>query len=258
MNEIICGDSFEELKKLPDNSVDLTVTSPPYDTLRTYGGYEFKFQPTAHELYRVTKLGGVVVWVVGDATVDGSETGSSFKQALGFMDVGFNLHDTMIYIKRGGLNSGSLLAYQQKFEYMFVFSKGRPKTINLIRDRANVHTEPRTKLKRQADGSYKKQEVTIAPLGVRYNVWEYMTGKAHSTKDAIAFEHPAIFPEKLAADHIKSWSNEGDLVLDPMCGSGTTLKMAKSLSRRYLGIEVNSEYVEIANARLKEVQPVLL
>lgn len=251
MIDIRCGDCFNLLREIPDGAIDLTVTSPPYDNLRTYNGYTFDFEGIAKELYRVTKDGGVVVWVVADATIKGSETGTSFRQALYFKDVcGFNLHDTMIYQKKGGLNSGSLQSYQQKFEYMFVFSKGRIGTYNLIKDRKNIHTETRHKLKRQADGSFAKQEVSIDPFGVRYNVWEYQTGKHHSTSDIEALKHPAIFPERLANDHIISWSNPGDTVLDPFCGSGTTGKMAMLNGRKFIGIEISEEYCGIARERI--------
>lgn len=243
------------MKKIPDGSIDLTITSPPYDNLRTYNGNiyqwnEQKWKDIIKDLFRVTKQGGVVVWVVGDATIKGSETGTSFKQALWAMECGFNLHDTMFYFKKGGLNSGSLQAYQQKVEYMFVWSKGKIKTFNLIKDRPNKHTVPRKKQKKQKDGNYKEQMVYTAPFGVRYNLWEYQTGKHHSTSDEEALTHPAIFPEKLAHDHIISWSNEGDIVLDPFMGSGTTGKMAKNINRNFIGIELDKEYFEIAKSRI--------
>ena len=257
LNTVYNEDCLETMKRMPDGFIDLTVTSPPYDNLRTYNGDndqwgEVVWKSVIEELYTVTKPGGVVVWVVGDATIKGSETGTSFKQALWAKECGFNLHDTMIYIKSGGLNSGSLKTYQQKFEYMFVLSKGIPKSINLIKDRKNKHTEPRTKMKRQANGEYVKQEVQIAEYGVRYNFWEYRTGKHHSTKDEVAMSHPAIFPEKLAHDHIISWSNESDTVYDPFMGSGTTAKMAKKLNRNYIGSEISKEYCDIAEDRLKQ------
>lgn len=252
LNIIYNEDCLETMRRMPDGFIDITVTSPPYDNLRAYNGYSFDFESVAKELYRVTKDGGVVVWVVGDATIKGSETGTSFKQALYFKECGFNLHDTMIYIKKGGLNSGSLKAYQQKFEYMFVIGKGVPKSINLIKDRKNKHTEPRTKMKRQADGSYVKQIVKTSDYGIRYNIWEYQTGKYHSTNDEIALKHPAIFPERLASDHIISWSVAGDLVYDPFMGSGTTAKVAKNLNRNYIGSEISKEYCDIAQERLNQ------
>jgi len=265
MNEIIKGDCLEVMKTMEDDSVDLTVTSPPYDNLRSYKGYKFDFEGIAEELYRVTKEGGVVVWVVGDTTVKGSETGTSFKQALYFKEIGFNLHDTMIY-QKSGIPFPEFNRYYPSFEYMFVFSKRKPKTSNLIMDRKNIHygaTLDRLKHGRQADGSLKQSSCygkkrKIKEFGVRYNIWQYSNAPSNGTKDKIAYKHPATFPEKLVEDHIKSWSNEGDIVLDPMCGSGTTLKMAKKNKRKFIGIEIAQEYVDIARARIKSMQDTLI
>jgi len=254
INKVIQGDCLEIMKEIPNKSVDLILTSPPYDDLRNYQGYSFDFENIAKELFRLLKDGGVMVWVIGDATINGSETGTSFKQALYFKELGFNLFDTIIYQKRGGLMTGSIKGYSQKFEYMFVFSKsGYPKTINLIKDLLVEYTENRTKKHRKKDGTFDIQEWKIGGPTRRHNIWIYDTGFHKTTKDKIAFQHPAIFPEKLAHDHIISWSNEGDIVLDPMCGSGTTLKMAKKLNRHFIGIDISQDYVNIANKRVVNV-----
>ncbi len=249
-----CGDCVDLMKDIPDNSIDLTVTSPPYDNLRKYENDNFltleKCKCIAEELLRITKEGGTVVWVVSDRVRNGNESGTSFSQALLFKEVGWRLKDTMIYIKKGGINAGALDSYQQKFEYMFVFTKGKQKTHNLIKDRKNKYVEDRKKLKRQKDGTYKEQHFKAEEFGVRYNYWIYDTGSGKSTKDKIAFQHPAIFPEQLAKDHIISWSNEGDVVLDIFMGSGTTCKMAKLMNRHYIGFEIVPEYVKIARERL--------
>jgi site-specific DNA-methyltransferase (adenine-specific) len=257
--KLILGDCLDKMKDIVDNSIDLTVTSPPYDNLRTYGGvidgWSFeKFQGIAKELYRITKDGGVVVWVVGDATIKGSETGTSFKQALYFMECGFNLHDTMIWNK-GSFAFPSKGRYHQVFEYMFVFSKGTPKTFNPIKDRENLYIGTRGASGRKADGvrNSGKSEVR-EEWGQRYNIWHYPIGGGHSATDKIAFEHPAIFPEKLANDHILSWSNEGDMVFDPFTGSGTTGKMAILNNRNFIGIELNEEYFKIAERRIEEAK----
>lgn len=246
-------DNVIGISKLPDNSIDLTVTSPPYDDMRTYKGYSFDFEKLVHGLYRVTKDGGIVVWIVGDQTVDGDETGTSFKQALYFKGIGFKLFDTMIYKKRNGLMLGSLKSYMQKFEYMFIFSKGLPKTVNLIKDRKINYRELDGKnTTRNTDGSKKSLEKkTLSHESIRSNIWEYLTGIPHSTKDKIAYNHPAIFPEQLARDHILSWSKEGDMVLDPFLGSGTTLKMCMETNRNGIGFEINKGYEIIIKERLK-------
>jgi site-specific DNA-methyltransferase (adenine-specific) len=252
VGEIICGDCFEEMKKIPDNFIDLTVTSPPYDNLRDYTSFTFDFEGVARELYRVTKLGGVVVWVIGDATISGSETGTSFKQALYFKQIGFNLHDTMIWSKPTFTAVGALVnRYAPVFDYMFVLSKGFPKTFNPIKDRPNKHAGTFAHgTIRQEDGSTKRitthNKKTIPFYGQRFNIWEISNAGKRGNK------HPASFPEELAEDHILSWSNERDIVLDPFAGSGTTLKMAKKNNRHYIGIEISEEYCEMIRERLLE------
>ena len=257
INKIIQGECLEVMKTFPDNCIDMTCTSPPYDNLRTYNGYEFDFEGIAQQLYRVTKPGGVVVWVVGDATVNGSETGTSFKQALYFKEIGFNLHDTMIY-EKSGCSMPSPNRYFQTFEYMFIFSKQNPSTYNLILDRENRFRERwgKTRKARNKDGSYGKEyKSKKAPkYGRRYNIWRYLQGGGYGQKSKIAYQHPATFPEKLANDHIISWSNKGDLILDPMCGSGTVPKMAIENDRNYIGIEISEEYCTIAGQRVKNAQ----
>ena len=256
LNQIINGNCVDVMQLFPDNSIDLTITSPPYDNLRTYEGYNFPFEEIASQLFRVTKQGGAVVWVVSDATINGSETCTSFKQALKFVDVGFNLHDTMIFKKTNPVPQIYRKRYNNEFEYMFVFSKGRPKTINLICDRQNVESrEDFNSTKRQQDGTLKKTNgYSYGEQGRRTNIWRYYTGKNLTTKDQIAFKHPAMFPERLAGDHIKSWSNEGDIVLDPFMGSGTTAKVARALGRHYIGFEISAEYCDIIRQRLEQTK----
>lgn len=191
----------------------------------------------------------VVVWVVGDATINGSETGTSFRQALHFKELGFNLHDTMIYEKCGTGACGSNYAYWQIFEYMFVFSKGKPTTVNRIADSKNVTAGTvRKSGRRAADGNQKDANIRVVPsYAVRSNVWKIQ----QNNKDEIARGHPAVFPEQLASDHIISWSNPGDLVFDLFSGSGTTAKMALVNGRNFIGCDISAEYVELSKARLR-------
>lgn len=255
VGQIICSDCLEVMKDWDDNSIDLTVTSPPYDNLRDYKGYSFDFEGIAQQLYRVTKQGGVVVWIVGDATINGSETGTSFRQALYFKQLGFNIHDTMIYAKRGFANPSNN-RYHQIWEYMFVLSKNTPIIFNPIKDRKNIEKKRGGDATRQKDGSVLKGNrggLKLDEYGQRYNIWEYAIGGGNVSSDKIVHEHPAVFPEQLAIDHIKSWSNSKNLILDPFCGSGTTCVAAKMLGRRYIGIDISPDYCAIARDRLEAV-----
>ena len=246
-------DCLEGLKQLDDESIDLTVTSPPYDDLRKYNN-NFDFENITKELYRVTKDGGVVVWVVADKTKNGSETGTSFKQALFFKDIGFNLHDTMIYMSdKPPLTHNR---YEQKFEYMFVFSKGKPKTFNPIMEECKyAGSDKKARTFRHTGDELQETHIKnkVNKEKIKGNVWYFSTGYNKSTKDIIAFKHPAIFPEQLANDHIISWSNEGDTVLDIFSGSGTTAKMAKLNNRNYIGFEISKEYCDIAEKRIQDI-----
>lgn len=252
LNKIYNMDCIEGLKLLENDSIDLTVTSPPYDDLRKYNGFIFDFENTAKELYRITKQGGVVVWVVGDKTKNGSESGTSFKQAIYFKEIGFNLHDTMIYQSdKPPLNHNR---YEQKFEYMFIFSKGKPKTFNSIMEECKYAGESKKARTFRHTGEDLQETHTknkVKSKKIKGNIWNYSTGFNKSTKDKIAFQHPAIFPEKLAEDHIISWSNEGDTVLDIFMGSGTTGKMALLNNRNYIGFEISEEYCDIAEKRIE-------
>lgn len=244
---IKCGNSAELLKDLPESSIDLVVTSPPYDNLREYKGYSFDFETIAKELYRVTKQGGVIVWIVADGVENGSETGNSFRQALFFKEIGFNIHDTMIWLKNSSAFP-ELVRYSQVFEYMFILSKGKPKTFNPIKDRINVTAGSKVHgTRRQKDGTLKKVThcSTLEPFGARFNVWSIPCETCNDTG------HPAVFPAQLARDHILTWSNKGDVVLDCFLGSGTTALEAYKLERHYVGFEISQEYFNIASERLK-------
>lgn len=250
LNKIYNEDCLDTMRRMEDNFIDLTVTSPPYDNLRTYNGYVFGFEAIAKELYRVTKEGGLVVWVVGDATVKGSETGTSFRQALYFKEIGFNLHDTMIYQKRCYLPQNQHPRYSPTFEYMFILSKGYPKTFNPQQEKAKGGIS-KGRGQKQVNDEYRHENNKIMLKGIKKrktNIWEYSTGgKVKGIKNK---KHPAIFPEQLASDHIVSWSNENDVVYDPFMGSGTTAKMARINNRNYIGSEISSEYCAIISERL--------
>lgn len=246
MKKLIQGDCVQVLKTLEQQSVDLVVTSPPYDNLRKYKGFSFDFENTAKELYRVLKDGGVVVWVVSDQTINGSESGTSFRQALFFKQIGFNLYDTMIWLKPSPA-APTQGRYYDVFEYMFVLSKGKPKTKNLLTDRKNKSAGTKSKKETRScreDRKYTEETRTVKQYSRRFNVWQISRGQ-NKTK------HPAVFPYKLAEDHILSWSNAGDTVLDPFMGSGTTGVASLNNDRMFIGIEISEEYFNQAKERIQ-------
>ena len=246
--KLIASNCIDALRSFPANSVRLTVTSPPYDSLRDYKGYDFPFEAIADELYRVTAEGGVLVWVVGDR-INGGRSLTSFRQALYFQEIGFSAHDVMIYQKKNTPFTRSN-AYTNAYEMMFVMSKGRPAIFNPLKVPTQRHGYEMLTHNKLPDGINKKKLGELKKEKTRTNIWSYAVGLGGTTKDRIAFQHPAVFPEKLAEDHILSWSNPGDLVLDPMCGSGTTGKMALLKGRDFIGIDISAEYIEIARQRL--------
>lgn len=258
LDTIICGDNATVMEEWPDACIDLVVTSPPYDDLRKYGGHSWDFPAVARELTRILKPGGVIVWVVGDATVDGSETLTSMKQAIHFHEVcGLNVWDTMIYKKMGSTPNIHHPRYVHCWEFMFVLSKGTPAAFDPCRKRPNLThgtlRKPTTKTQRNGEcRKFNVAEKEMPAESVEVNIWEYPVGSGKSRNEQCGGNHPAIFPEALARDHILSWSNPGDVVLDPFAGSGTTLKMAKEHGRRWIGIEVNPAYVEICKKRVAQ------
>ena len=251
--KIINGDCIDVLKGLDEGSVSLTVTSPPYDNLRNYKGFRFDIEAVSNKLYRVTKDGGIVVWVISDATIKGSETLTSFRHAIKFVDAGFNLHDTMIFEKANPIPQIYRKRYTNVFEYMFVFSKGPVETHNAIRipsKHAGLELGSTT-YKNYSANEQKRSKLAnpVKDTKIKGNIWNYVVGK--KKEDQEAKDHPAPFPCALARDHIISWSNEGDVVLDPMCGSGTTGREAVLLNRKFIGIDISDEYCELAERRIR-------
>ena len=243
---------LEAMAGFADGSIDLVVTSPPYDNLRTYNDmppFTFEtFQPIARELARLIKPGGVIVWNVADATVNGSETGSSFRQALYFKDeCGLNLHDTMIWQKPNYVPL-THNRYEQSFEYMFIFSKGKPHVFSPIKIPSKHAGAVQTKRT-----FYQTSDVNtptaahsnraVSADKIQPNVWVIATGGGIKG-------HPAQFPLRVSHDHIISWSNPGDVILDPFMGSGTTAIAAERSGRRWIGIERDEGYYNAALARI--------
>ena len=244
-------DCMEGMRSLPDECIDLTVTSPPYDELRDYNGFSFDWKATIEQLARITKTGGVVVWIVNDQTVNGSETGTSFKQALYAMEMGFNLHDTMIWSK-GTTAFPDTNRYYPSFEYMFIFSRGTPKTVHLLKDKPNAWAGTKVHgTRRQKDGTLRKiindeADKVYSEYGIRLNIWDIPGARGNFTG------HPAVFPMAIPTDHIRTWSNEGDTVLDPFLGSGTTRIAAYDLNRDFIGYEISKEYFAKQEERFEQ------
>lgn len=257
-NDIVIynANCLDYLKTLEDNSIKFTLTSPPYDDIRDYKGYSFPFEEIAKELYRTTKSGGVIAWNVADATVKGSETGTSMRQALYFMSLGFRLHDTMIYAKKNPMPAGvSSKRYHQAWEYIFILSKDTPETFNPIMVKAKYgHLDANMK-HRGKDGAINYKKTKRNEYTKVRNIFEYSVGGGHSTKDKVAFQHPALMPEQLASDMISTWTNVGDIVFDPFSGAGTTAKMCSLLGRKFFGTELSKEYCEISKQRLDSMEP---
>jgi len=245
---LYCGDCLDILPSL--GNVDCVVTSPPYDNLREYGGYKFDYKSTIRSIAQIMDEGAVCVWVVGDQVVNGSETGTSFRHALEFIDAGLRLHDTMIY-RKDSSPFPDATRYGQVFEYMFVLSKGKPKYIDLLRIRTKYYSNNQQSSQRGADGELKKMKYEkgkeTKPMD---NVWDISTGYNKSTKDLIAHQHPAIFPDKLAQMHVTSWCMADDICLDPFMGSGTTGVACVNLVRKFIGIEIERKYFDIACERI--------
>jgi site-specific DNA-methyltransferase (adenine-specific) len=260
VNDIICCDCVEGMGLLPDECIPMTLTSPPYDRMRDYGGHRWDastFKAIAGELYRITLQGGVVVWVVADQIVNGGESGTSARQRLYFQRIGFRVHQTIILTRRGTRCPGGAVRYLNPPEYAFVLAKGKPRTINLLRDRPNRHAGRRTSYSvRGPDGRLRldRRNAIVPAMGVRTSVWEYVANGATAARDDLASRHPAIMPEALAEDMIRSWSRPFDVVFDPMAGAGTTLKMAVLNSRRYLGMEIHEPYCDVARRRVGEAR----
>ena len=249
-NQLYVEDCVEFMARMDAGTVDLTVTSPPYDNLRNYNGYSFDFEGVAGGLFRVTKPGGVVVWVVGDKIDGGRRTLSSFRQGLYFQEIGFRMHDVMIYRKKNTPFMRSN-AYTNAYEFMFVLSRGSPKTFNPLKEptvRSGYEMLPHNK---GPDAVNNKVLKELKKEKTRTNIWAYAVGLGGTTRDRVAFRHPAVFPEKLADDHIRTWTEPGDLVFDPMCGSGTTPKMARLAGRDYIGVDISADYVAIAEQRME-------
>lgn len=242
-----CRDVFPSLP-----AIDLCVTSPPYDALRDYNGCTWDFDIFMNVALWLSLTTKNIVWIVNDSCVDEGETGNSFRHALEFMRLGYKLHDTMIW-EKSNFSNPSHNRYHQLFEYMFIF-KTNSISFNPIKDKVNITSGSgplgKNTFREKSGGLAERKSVIISDLGMRGNVWKMnTTGQENPCK---AIKHPATFPYKLAHDHIVSWSDPGDLIVDPFLGSGTTLRAAKDLGRKAIGIEISEEYCEEAAREMQQ------
>ena len=249
INKLHCENCTSFMQGIDKESVDMIITSPPYDNMRKYKGFEFDFEAVSQGMWNVIKPGGVCCWVVTDQIINGSKSLTSFHQAIHFRKIGFNIHEIIIF-EKSACNFPGKIRYSDIFEFIFVLSKGRPKTFNPIQiDCKYPRMKRRTQIRRE-NKPIKYKTLSYGDKRIRDNIWKYAISLYGATKDRMAFKHPAVFPEKLASDCIESWSNEGDLVMDPMCGSGTVPKMAKLMKRNWIGVDISQEYIDLANQRI--------
>lgn len=255
LDNIYNCDCLLGMQGIADGSVDCIVTSPPYDNLRKYGGvgdeWTFdKFKQIAQQIARVLADGGVCVWIVSDSTIDGSETLTSFKQAIYFKEeCGLNLYDTMIWEKPSP-QASTESRYYDVFEYMFIICKGpKPKALNFICDHKNTTAGGIQKRESRSSAEQRKDTGRMRPpraeYSRRFNVWQVSRGESTTG-------HPAVFPLNLARGHVQTWSNMGGVVLDPFLGSGTTAIACVREKRHFIGFELNKEYFDIARRRIAE------
>lgn len=255
INSIICGDSEVVLKNIPDNSIDLVVTSPPYDDLRKYNGFSFNLHNIGVELYRVLKDGGVVAMVIQDSTKDFGKSLTSFRTIVDWCDnIGFKLFETVIYHKNGTEGAWWKHRFRVDHEYMPIFVKGyKPQYFN--KEPLKIPSKHGGQVmsgsaNRRTDGTTTpivKREINL--MKCRGTVWDYMMA---GDKNPLKRKHPAVFPDKIPFDFIQCFCPEGGIVLDPFVGCGSTVVMAKKLGRKYIGIDISDEYCELAKERLRK------
>ncbi len=255
LNKIICGDCVEVLKSIPDNSIDLVVTSPPYDGIRKYNGFSFNLHSTGKELFRVLKDGGIIAMVIQDQTKNFGKSLTSFKTIIDWCEnVGFKLFETIIYKKHGAEGAWWTKRFRVDHEYIPIFLKGeRPAYFNKeplkIPSKHGGKTMTGCATRLTNGKTLKSKRVFINPMKCRGTLWDYTTcGDGTRLKH----QHPATFPDKIPVDFIRCFCPKNGIVLDPFIGSGTTALAAIQLNRNYIGIDISKEYCELAKKRIRE------
>ncbi len=258
-NRIINADCIKATARLPANSIDLVMFSPPYDGIRDYKkGWIFDFPALGKNLYRLVKDGGVCAVVINDGTQDFAKSLTSFRLVLNWCDTaGWRLFETCIYQRDGNPGAWWKRRFRVDHEYIFLFLKGKkPKTFD--KEPLMVPSKHAGRIysgtDRLTSGKFKKiDHKPVKRMKCRGTVWKYPTSNTEGNRTKL--QHPATYPDPLAQDIIQCFSEPGDTVLDPMCGSGTTCVMAMKMKRQYMGIDINEEYCQIARKRLWQEAP---
>ena len=248
-------DCVEGIKKLPDESIDLMITSPPYDGIRKYNGFNYDLHATGKEIYRVLKDGGIAVMVIQDQTKNFGKTLTSFKMIIDWCDnIGFKLFETVIYKKHGGEGAWWTKRFRVDHEYMPIFLKGeRPQYFNKehlkIPSKHGGKTMTGCATRLTNGKTLKSKKVTINLMKCRGTLWNYTTCGDGSR---LKHQHPATFPNKIPFDFIECFCPKKGVVIDPFIGSGTTALAAIELERNYIGFDISKEYCDLAKKRIKE------
>ena len=256
-DKLIVGDCLNIMKKIEENTFDLIVFSPPYDSLRKYNDYTFDLKKTGEQIFRVLKDGCLCAMVIQDQTKNFGKSLTSFRTAVDWVDrIGFKLFETVIYRKHGIEGAWWNKRFRVDHEYIHLFLKGeKPRYFN--KDPLRIPSKHGGKTmvgsgNRKTDGTTTKTTtIHVNKMKCRGTVWDYLNA---GDKNKLKQQHPAVFPDKIPYDIISCFSPVKGLVLDPFVGSGSTCVMAKKLDRFYTGIDISSKYIEIAKKRLKEVQ----
>jgi site-specific DNA-methyltransferase (adenine-specific) len=258
LNKIYCMDCLEGMRKLPDDSIDLVVTSPPYDNLRTYKGFSVDLHSTGKEAYRVLKDGGIAVMVIQDQTKAFAKTLTSFRLIIDWCDnIGFRLFETIIYRKYGTEGAWWKARFRVDHEYMPIFLKGKKpqyfnKKLLMVPSKHGGEILTGSGNRRTTGETTKTVTRPINPTKCRGTIWDYLMA---GDKDPLKRKHPAPFPDQIPIDFITCFCPPKGIVLDPFIGSGSTAVAAKKLGRHYIGFEITPEYCEIAEQRTKRAEP---
>lgn len=253
MGHLSIADAIEHASTLASDSVDLVLFSPPYDGVRDYrGNWTLDLPALGSELLRVVKDGGFAVMVIADGTKNQRKSMTTFRTAVAWEDAGWSLFESVIYSRDGRPGAWWATRFRVDHEHILMFYKGkRPRPVTHhdgLRVPSKHAGKKWTGTQRLTDGTLVKTSATVAADKCRGTIWHYATSNSEGNRTKA--KHPATFPDALARDVILALSAPGDVVYDPMMGSGTSVVIAAQEGRRWLGNDFFAEYVEIAQQRL--------